>query len=452
MIKAVIFDMDGVLVDADKWHYNALNVALQHADVEPISWQEHLTVYKGIPTREKLRILTERKGLDPELWPIVAKTKQDVTQQIIESFSQPDGEKIEMLRLLSRRYPIVVCSNSIRRTVDVMLEGAGLTEFIDFTLSNEDIERPKPDPQVYFAAFERLGLRPDECVVIEDSDVGKAAATASGAVLCSVNDPADVNYYRVMRTIRDADRVNVVIPAAGQGKRFAEVGYQHPKPLIDVDGRPMIDLVLENFRGVGRPIVLLQDRHVEQYCADSLIKHLAPDGEVVGVDGLTEGAACTVLLAEHLIDNQNELVLANSDQVVEVSIEAFVQEMRDRGAHGGILTFKSDHPKWSYARVEPDGRVLEVAEKVVISDQATVGIYYFRHGADFVRFAKQMIAKDIRVNGEFYVCPVFNELVQAGLDVFVSEIEPGQMHGLGTPEDLEAYTTWRNAAPLRVAA
>ena len=188
-------------------------------------------------------------------------------------------------------------------------------------------------------------MRPDECVVIEDSDVGKAAATASGAVLCSVNDPADVNYYRVLRTIREADRVNVVIPAAGQGKRFAEVGYQHPKPLIDVEGRPMIDLVLENFRGVGRPIVLLQDRHVEQYCADSLIRHLAPDGEVVGVDGLTEGAACTVLLAEHLIDNTNELVLANSDQVVDVSIEAFVQEMRDRDADGGILTFRSDQPE-----------------------------------------------------------------------------------------------------------
>src|SRR4029079_16410921 len=264
MIKAVIFDMDGVLVDADKWHYNALNVALQHADVDPISWQEHLTVYKGIPTREKLRILTERKGLDPELWDLVSRTKQDVTQQIIESFSTPDGEKIEMLRLLSRRYPIRVCSNPSRRTVDVMLAGAGLTEFIDFTLSNEDIERPKPDPQVYFAAFERLGVRPEECVVIEASGVGKAAATASGAVLCSVNDPADVNYYRVMRTIRESDRINVVIPAAGQGKRFAEVGYQHPNPLIDVEGRPMIDLVLENFRGVGRPVVLMQERHVEQ--------------------------------------------------------------------------------------------------------------------------------------------------------------------------------------------
>ena len=164
-------------------------------------------------------------------------------------------------------------------------------------------------------------------------------------MLCSVNDPADVNYYRVMRTIRDADRVNVVIPAAGQGKRFAEVGYQHPKPLIDVEGRPMIELVLDNFRGVGRPIVLLQDRHIEQYCADSLIKSLAPDGEVVGVDGLTEGAACTVLLAEPHIDNGNELVLANSDQVVDVSIEAFVQEMRDRDADGGILDLQERSPE-----------------------------------------------------------------------------------------------------------
>ena len=112
-------------------------------------------------------------------------------------------------------------------------------------------------------------------------------------------------------------------------------------------------------------------------------------------------------------------MLANSDQVVDVSIEAFVQEMRDLDADGGMLTFRSDHPRWSYARTDPHGLVLQVAEKVVISDQATVGIYYFRHGSDFVRFAKQMIAKDIRVNGEFYVCPVFNELVQDGLDVYV---------------------------------
>lgn len=439
MIKAVIFDMDGVLVDADKWHYNALNVALQHADVEPISWQEHLTVYKGIPTREKLRILRERKGLDEQLFPKILASKQEVTEQIIAGFCEPDREKVEMARLLARKYRLVVCSNAVRASVDLMLERSGVKEFFEFTLSNQDVERSKPDPQIYKVAFERLGLAPEECVIVEDSDVGKAAATASGGVLCSVNDPSEVNYYRLMRTVLEHDRVNVVIPAAGQGKRFAEVGYQHPKPLIDVEGRPMIELVLDDFREIGRPIVILQERHVSRYAADFVVRHTSPSAEIVTVDGLTEGAACTVLTAEHLIDNGSELVLANSDQVVDVDLTRFLAAMRAKDADGGILVFRDTNPKWSFARTDERGLVVEVAEKNPISDLATVGIYYFRHGSDFVAGAKQMIARDRRVNGEFYVCPVFNELIEAGKRIYVHEIDAAEMHGLGTPEDLEAF-------------
>jgi HAD superfamily hydrolase (TIGR01509 family) len=446
MIKAVIFDMDGVLVDADKWHFNALNVALQHSEIEPISWQEHVTVYKAIPTRRKLEILTERRGLPDALWQQIATTKQRVTQQIIAEFCVPDLEKIEMMRLLARRFRIAVASNSVRSSVDDMLARSGLEPFIEVSLSNEDVARPKPDPEIYQSMFERLGLRADECVIVEDSDVGKAAAAASGGRLCSVNDAGEVNYYRVARTIRESERVNVVIPAAGQGKRFAEVGYQHPKPLIDVDGRPMLDLVLENFRSLGRPIVIMQARHVDRYCADSLIRGLAADAEIITVDGMTEGAACTVLAAESLIDNGNELILANSDQVVEADLGAFVARMRELQADGGILTFRDDNPKWSYARVDDAGRVAEVAEKRVISEHATVGIYYFRRGSDFVRAAREMIRKDDRVNGEFYVCPAFNELVAAGANVQIHEIEAYEMHGLGTPEDLAAYLAYQ--APL----
>jgi dTDP-glucose pyrophosphorylase len=287
--------------------------------------------------------------------------------------------------------------------------------------------------------FDRLGVRPEECVIVEDSDVGKTAATQSGGRLCSVNDPGEVNYYRVARTIRESERVNVVIPAAGQGKRFAEVGYQHPKPLIDVDGRPMLDLVLENFRSLGRPIVIMQARHVDRYCADSLIRGLAADAEIITVDGVTEGAACTVLAAESLIDNGNELILANSDQVVDADLGEFVARMRALQADGGILTFRDDNPKWSYARTDDAGRVVEVAEKRVISENATVGIYYFRRGSDFVHAAREMIRKDARVNGEIYVSPVFNELVARGSTIYIHEIDANDMHGLGTPEDLSRY-------------
>lgn len=439
MIKAILFDLDGVLVDADKWHFNALNVALQHSEVEPVTWQEHLTVYKGIPTRDKLHLLTERKGLDAALWPAIAETKQRTTQHIIQTFCQPDREKVEMMRLLARNYRLVVCSNAIRASVEEMLSRSGLLTFMEFTISNEDVSRAKPDPEMYQRAFQKLGLRPDECVIVEDSDVGKRAAMAAGGVLCSVNDPADVNYYRVLATILQSNQINVVIPAAGQGKRFAEAGYQHPKPLIDVQGRPMLAWVMDNFTQVGKPLVLMQARHIARYRADAIVKQIAPDGEVIPVDGLTEGAACTVLLAESWIDNANELIIANSDQYVETDVQAFVEQMRALQADGGILTFRDSDPKWSFARCNAEGRVVEVAEKVVISDQATVGIYYFRHGRDFVKYARQMMAKNIRVNNEFYVCPVFNEFIGDGKAIYTAEIEPSQMHGLGTPENLEAF-------------
>jgi HAD superfamily hydrolase (TIGR01509 family) len=448
VIQAVIFDMDGVLIDADPWHYETLNSALAEVHFATIPWSEHLTTYKGLPTRTKLAMLTERKGLDPAMWDRIARRKQELTEAIVAERSAPAPEKIEMMRALAaRRIPIAVCSNAVRDSVKRMLHGAGLLEYVAFFLSNEDVENPKPDPEIYLKAFEKLEVRPSDCVIVEDSEAGKAAAHASGAVVCEVEDPREVNLYRVLHTLREAERVNVVIPAAGRGSRFEQAGYVHPKPLIDVAGRPMIDMVLEDLREVGRPIVLLQQEHIDRYRADSVIEHSSPGSRVVPVSGITEGAACTVLLAEEHIDGPSELVLANSDQVVDADIADFVSQMRNMGADGGILTFRAHEEKWSYARTDDTGRVVEVAEKRPISDQATVGIYWFRHGSTFVRCAKRMIERDARVNGEFYVCPVFNELIAEGGDVRIWEIDRDAMHGVGTPEDLDAFLAHRGLVP-----
>jgi dTDP-glucose pyrophosphorylase len=157
----------------------------------------------------------------------------------------------------------------------------------------------------------------------------------------------------------------------------------------------------------------------------------------VQVDGVTEGAACTTLLAKKYIDNDEPLLIANSDQFVEWDSNEFMYSMTADNVDGGILTFKATHPKWSFAKLGDDGFVSEVAEKKPISDIATVGVYYWKKGSDYIKYAEQMVKKDIRTNNEFYVCPVYNESILDGKKIRIFNIN--KMWGLGTPEDLDAY-------------
>jgi NDP-sugar pyrophosphorylase family protein len=233
--------------------------------------------------------------------------------------------------------------------------------------------------------------------------------------------------------------VNVVIPMSGRGLRFSQCGYTFPKPLIDVNNKPMIQVVVDNIAIKGKYIFLVLKDHYEKYSLKYLLPLICGDNkcEIIIVDQVTEGAACTVLLASHLIDNDEPLLIANSDQWMNWDPEHFLKFMKDKNADGGIITFHSSHPKWSFAKVNDDGIITEVAEKKPISNIATCGVYYFSHGSDFVLAAESMISKNIRTNGEFYVCPVFNELINDGKKIYNYPI--AEMKGLGTPEDLQKF-------------
>jgi dTDP-glucose pyrophosphorylase len=237
------------------------------------------------------------------------------------------------------------------------------------------------------------------------------------------------------------DMLNIVLPMAGKGSRFAEKGYAFPKPLIEIKKKPMIQVVIENLtpKEPHRFIFICQKSHYNQYSLQTLLEAIAPGCKVVVVDGITEGAACTVLLAKEFIDNDDELLLANSDQFVDLDINKFLEGVRKDGKDGSIMTFESLHPKWSYAKLDGSGNVIEVAEKKPISHHATVGIYYYKKGTFFVKGAEDMIMKNIRTNNEFYVCPVYNQMIEKSKKVGIFEIEPDQMYGLGTPEDLEMF-------------
>jgi dTDP-glucose pyrophosphorylase len=237
--------------------------------------------------------------------------------------------------------------------------------------------------------------------------------------------------------------LNIVIPMAGAGSRFASKGYLDPKPLIKVDGVQMIRLVIENLKPAQphRFIFICQRAHLEAYELQSKLEEWAPGCAVLTVDGVTEGAACTVLTARELINDDAPLMIANSDQYVDVDVNEYLSYMHNHHLDGLIMTMKASDPKWSFVGLNNENLVTEVVEKVVISDEATVGIYNFRSGREFVAAADDMIQKNLRVNNEFYVAPVYNQLINEGANVGVFNVgeEANGMYGLGIPADLELF-------------
>lgn len=238
--------------------------------------------------------------------------------------------------------------------------------------------------------------------------------------------------------------INIVIPMAGAGSRFAKAGYKKPKPFIDVLGKPMICHVLDNLDMPDAKFILLARK--EHYDNEPETIQWIKNNysvEFVLIDKLTEGAACTVLHAHRLINNDAPLLIANSDQIVDMNITDYINDSNARNLDGSVLCFQDDDTKWSYAKIDNNGYIVEIKEKVVISEHATVGIYYFAKGRIFVENAIDMFVRNERVNNEFYVAPVYNYAIDKGDKFGIYSIDMNQMHGTGTPEDLDKYIEFK---------
>jgi dTDP-glucose pyrophosphorylase len=235
--------------------------------------------------------------------------------------------------------------------------------------------------------------------------------------------------------------INVLIPMGGKGQRFKDAGYSLTKPLIDVNGQPMIKRVIDNLNITGTHIFLVSEEDEQKHhLTQQLTQFCFPNQCQVILENpnLRQGAGAACLLAEHLIDNDDQLLVANSDQLIEWDSNQFLTLMANKMADGGIITFTATESKWSFAKLIPNTQLIsEVAEKKPISNKATAGVYWFKQGKDFVAGIKQMMHKQIKTNGEYYVCPVFNELIAESKQIYDYPVD--NFFGIGTPEDLERY-------------
>jgi len=460
MIKLIMFDLDGVLIDAKEIHYEALNKAIEEvvtleskANIGKmyrdysISREEHLSKYDGLNTKAKLQLLSKEKNLPESWYNRIFDLKQKYTLDLIKQLPFDENLYGFIEDLHKRGFKIYVASNSIRDTVKHALISTRLIDFVDYYYSNEDVINPKPHPEMYLKCMVKAGVSPKETLIVEDSYNGRLGAEQTGAKVLGINNTCEFIVDDTLLNMLNSEtnfnpkwkdsKLNILIPMAGAGSRFAAAGYTFPKPLIEVHGKPMIQVVVENLNIEANYIFLVQKEHYEKYNLKTMLNLIAPNCKIVIVDGMTEGAACTALLAKDLINNDNPLIIANSDQFLEWDSSKFMYSMVGDQVDGGIVTFKATHPKWSFVKTNDLGFITEVAEKNPISDTATVGVYFWKKGSEFVRSAQNMILLEQRVNNEFYIAPTFNDMIRRNKKIKPFNIN--KMWGIGVPEDLDYF-------------
>ena len=340
-MKAIIFDLDGVLVDAKLIHYTALNMALEELDSSyVIPWNEHLSIYDGLKTNQKLELLTKNVGLPVDSYTQIWNRKQEITLSLVSKLEVNKKLVSIFQKLKSDGYLLACASNSIRRSVLTMLSKIGIIEYMDLILSNEDVRNAKPHPEIYWKSMSMLGVYPKEVLIVEDSPPGLLAASATGASILRIAHTEDLTYdvlsnklqqYTISPIPRwENKNMNVLVPMAGAGSRFQKAGYTFPKPLIDVNGMPMIQRVISNLNIDANYIFVVQKEHREKYHLDTMFKLFVPHFTIIETDGVTEGASCTTLLAKEHINNDSPLLMANADQLIEWNSNEFMYKMQEQ--------------------------------------------------------------------------------------------------------------------------
>lgn len=235
--------------------------------------------------------------------------------------------------------------------------------------------------------------------------------------------------------------LKIIIPIAGSSSLFINAGYAYPKPLIEINGVPMIQRVIEDAGAISDPyqfIFIIREEDAMKFHLDNTLRLLAPTSEVIKIKKETKGGLCSVLMAIDRIDKEDSIVILNGDQILDVDYDDVLNHWKRENADAGIITFKSVHPRWSYARIE-NNQVVQTAEKNPISNSAIVGYYYFSHAGTFFEAAFQVIKNHVHLEGKYYISPVLNEYILLNKRVLERKINADQHHSFYSPQMLDEY-------------
>lgn len=434
-IQLIVFDLDGVLVESKDLHYDALNEAIaQVAGADYIITRpEHETVYDGLSTNQKLRLMTIHKDLPLAMHKPIWVKKQQLTDEMVRDQLKPDAELLAGLRALKAAgYPLAVASNCIKSSVHNILDSIGVLPIIDAYFSNEDVENAKPAPDIYRKACAAFGVSPQSTLVVEDSVKGFEACIRADCHLFKVDTPADVRAHAILDRVSAINQSNkpvtVVVPLAGTNDLYwmdgpEAVPSEIPPFLTDANGAPALEWVVRpllHSRYGLRFIFIVKDAQRAKYKLDSLLPRIVGfcPTHIVSVHGETLGALKTVMMARDVIPEDAPLLLCTCSNVTAWLPGCSVDDLIDVHADGALATFESTDPRSSYVRLHKDTRhVVDVHEKVPVSDTACTGLYFWKRGADFFAAAQSQMQRAVKTKGLYFLAPTYNEAIRSGLTI-----------------------------------
>lgn len=429
-----LFDLDGVLANTHEIQVNSTFEAFLKIKGYHLNTKYHELINSTITTIKKLNILKDDSVINEDDIDKIYKIKKQIANTKF-TLIEPDNDKISLFKYLkNNNSKIAVVTNGNRNSAKIILSKIGVIDNVDLLISNDDVVNKKPHSEPYIRAISYFGGDLKNYIIFEDSDVGLESARGTGAFVYKVDNYQDINITTINR-INGIRNINILIPMAGLGSRFSERGFKKIKPLIEVAGVPMIKKAIDSLNIHGNYIFIVRCNENVNELKKYLLEY-KPGCKIVDVAHLTEGSASSCYLAKELINNDNELIITNCDQYLEWDSEKFLRETRDQKLDCSVLTYNSNSNKNSFIKLNKENKAEMIREKEAISDNALVGVHYFKKGSFFIESYDEIFENKIKFKNEYYVSTVCDNMIKKCYNVGHVKLEKKESyHCLGTPDD-----------------